>query len=167
MKIYTLNLLEEVRPEDYLDAQGIIAEDVSEEDAAHEAAIEALGVLTARIPVPFIVKGRVKRLEDVKKYLSELLVLEAALTETKDIFMRAIIEKPRELKNMKASVEGQLSSPAGEKLMSDPKLSDKILSGKALEEITTYLPDAMQKVSTPKQPMAKQPEAKKPQGRVL
>ncbi len=69
MKIYTLNLLEEVRPEDYLDAQGIIAEDVSEEDAAHEAAIEALGVLTARIPVPFIVKGRVKRLEDVKKYL--------------------------------------------------------------------------------------------------
>ena len=105
--------------------------------------------------------------EDVKKYLSELLVLEAALTETKDIFMRAIIEKPRELKNMKATVEGQLSSPAGEKLMSDPKLSDKILSGKALEEITSYLPDAMQKVSTPKQPMAKQPEAKKPQGRVL
>ncbi len=69
MKIKTLNLAEEVRVEDYLDAQGIVALDPSENDHDHDANIDHLIHLTQAIPVPFFAKGHTKRLEDVKKFL--------------------------------------------------------------------------------------------------
>ena len=69
MNVKTIDLLQEINPADYLDARVILAFDNSETDADHEAAIGSLIRLTREIPVPFAVQGRIKRLEDVKKYL--------------------------------------------------------------------------------------------------
>ena len=69
MNVKTIDLLQEIHPADYLDARVILALDNSETDADHEAAIGSLIRLTREIPVPFAVRGRIKRLEDVKKYL--------------------------------------------------------------------------------------------------
>ncbi len=109
--------------------------------------------------------------EDVKKYLAELLVLEAAVSEVGDIIVRAVTERPKELQNMKNSVEGRLKGPAGEKYVSDPGLADKILSGTALNEIMPNLSDSMMKASektnAPAADAPKQAAPKKPQGRVM
>ena len=108
--------------------------------------------------------------EDIKKYLGELLVLEAALTETWDI-LREIVKKPKELNHMRSAVDGQLSTPKGEKLLNDPKLGDKILSGEALKEIMPNLPEPILQTPAKTQPgketAPRQAAPQKPQGRVL
>ena len=67
--VKTLDLSRDAAAEEYLDAGMILAEDPSVTDAEQEAAIGRLIRLAQDVPVPFIVKGRVKRLEDIKKYL--------------------------------------------------------------------------------------------------
>lgn len=50
-------------------ADEIVLEDYSENDAEHERTIGIIKAVARKIDVPLIVGGRVKRLEDVKKYL--------------------------------------------------------------------------------------------------
>ena len=69
MNLKTLILSEEIRVEDFRDAQAIVAVDDSADDAAHDANIDKLIHLTREIPVPFFARGNIKTLEDVKKFL--------------------------------------------------------------------------------------------------
>lgn len=69
MNIRHMDLSKEIRIEEYLDAQLILAVDPAKNDSEHEENIQNLIRLTREIPVPFFVAGRVERLEDVKKYL--------------------------------------------------------------------------------------------------
>lgn len=69
MLIKTIVLSEDIDVLAYRDAQAILAVDDSCDDASHDANIDKLIHLTREIPVPFFVQGRIKRLEDVKKYL--------------------------------------------------------------------------------------------------
>ncbi len=69
MIIQNIDLSRDVNPEDYREAQLILAVDPAGNDAEHDANIGRLIRLAREIPVPFFVSGPVKRLEDVKKYL--------------------------------------------------------------------------------------------------
>ena len=50
-------------------ADGLLICDLSEDDADHERTIDMIRQVTREIDIPVIAGGRVKRLEDVKKYL--------------------------------------------------------------------------------------------------
>ncbi len=69
MNVKMINLSQEIRTEDFLDARLILATDPAQTDAEHDANIGRLIRYTREIPVPFVVQGQIKRLEDVKKYL--------------------------------------------------------------------------------------------------
>lgn len=69
MNIHTIYLSQVVRPAEHRDAQVMVAVDDSVNEADHEANIERLIHLTREIPVPFVVQGNIRKLEDVKKFL--------------------------------------------------------------------------------------------------
>ena len=69
MNIHTIYLSQEVRPAEHRDAQVMVAVDDSVNEADHEAHIDRLIHLTREIPVPFVVQGNIRKLEDVKKFL--------------------------------------------------------------------------------------------------
>ena len=50
-------------------ADEILIRDLSDSDAEHEQTIGIIKTIARKVDVPLIVGGRVKRLEDVKKYL--------------------------------------------------------------------------------------------------
>lgn len=50
-------------------ADGIIIYDLSDDDVSHERTILAIRGITAKLDIPVIAGGNVKRLEDIKKYL--------------------------------------------------------------------------------------------------
>ncbi len=65
-----IELILPVIPEGFAEKAGrvILAVDPAEEDAARERSITALKMLKASVPSVILVKGMIKRLEDVKKY---------------------------------------------------------------------------------------------------
>ncbi|MBQ7536156.1 MAG: bifunctional phosphoribosyl-AMP cyclohydrolase/phosphoribosyl-ATP diphosphatase HisIE [Stomatobaculum sp.] len=73
-KIYAGFVLDDVSPEEAVNAaltgaDGIVMTDVSEDDEEHDAFMGGIRELARRVEAPLISGGRVKRLEDVKKYL--------------------------------------------------------------------------------------------------
>ena len=73
-KVYAGFVLDDVSPEEAVNAaltgaDGIVMTDISEDDEEHDAFMGGIRELARRVEAPLISGGRVKRLEDVKKYL--------------------------------------------------------------------------------------------------
>ena len=73
-KIYAGFVMDDVSPEEAVNAaltgaDGIVMTDISEDDEEHDAFMGGIRGLARRVEAPLISGGRVKRLEDVKKYL--------------------------------------------------------------------------------------------------
>ena len=73
-KLFAGFVMDDMSPEEAFNASlsgadGIVMTDVSEDDAEHDAFMGGIRVLARRVETPIISGGRVKRLEDVKKYL--------------------------------------------------------------------------------------------------
>lgn len=69
MNLQVIRLSQPVDPAEYRDAQVMVAVDDSANETDHETNIDRLIHLTREIPVPFVVRGNIKTLEDVKKIL--------------------------------------------------------------------------------------------------
>ena len=73
-KIYAGFVMDDVSPDEAVNAaltgaDGIVMTDISEDDEEHDAFMGGIRGLARRVEAPLISGGRVKRLEDVKKYL--------------------------------------------------------------------------------------------------